>query len=127
MECLNCGANTSGKFCEYCGTKLEASQPNENTQKQQGNWPVALLIEDEYIDEDTNAGTMDCFAYDIATESETDVVTGKENCLNELKQLIQEYIQDEEVSAPIEADIKKDTYIKKLTKKYKLQIVYLEI
>ncbi len=23
MKCPNCGASTDGKFCEYCGTKLE--------------------------------------------------------------------------------------------------------
>ena len=25
MKCPNCGASTDGKYCEYCGTKLESS------------------------------------------------------------------------------------------------------
>ena len=127
MKCNNCGALVKGKFCEYCGTKNENINPSSNETTKQGNWPVALFIEDEYIDEDTNTGIVECFAYDIATESETDTISGKEECLKELSTQIHEFIADEEVNTPTEAQIEKDSYVKKLSKKYKLEIVYLEI
>lgn len=124
MKCTNCGAIANGNFCEYCGNPLK----NTNETQQSGNWPIALFIDDDFFDEEAFDDAVEYFAYDVATESETDSMPSKEECLKEIKDQIKESLEfDDEISRPTEADINKDSYVKELKQEYKMKIVYLEI
>ena len=127
MRCTNCGAPAKGKRCEYCGAVVINEAKTTKATKTTGKWPVMLFIYDEYEDAETGVFKTDYFAFDIATDCETDTITGKEACLNDLKSQIQKYINEEPVNIPTEQEVLNNKYSKKLIKNFKYEIVYLDI
>ena len=127
MVCKQCGAPVKSKFCEYCGAKFVGE---ENIEKSiDGNWPVAILRYDAYIDlskEEQLGNTIRYCGYDIVTESETDNFKTVEECLANLKELILGSLEGGE-KEPTEAKVKADKYVKDLAKEGEIKIKYLTI
>ena len=85
------------------------------------------LVTLSFVDEESGMAVVEYFAYDVATESETDTITGKEQCIKVIESLVKASVATEDVKCPTESDIKRDSYVKNLAKEYKYEIVYLNI
>ena len=77
-NCPSCGANAEGKVCKYCGQILSLDE-KENSCEEDGNYAIVVFLED--------CGFM---AEDVVNGIQTDVYPTAEECLNEIKEILEE-------------------------------------
>jgi len=139
MFCVNCGKvmKENFKFCAYCGAKAEfvdeekyskGSQHveenkdvSQNFNEVQTGWPVAIFKGDDF-------GEIKYFAYDIATESETEYCLSINDAVKAIVKDVENWKHSVE-ELPTEEKVKSDKYVKELINdEFELvKIEYLDI
>lgn len=126
MFCVKCGKEYKEGcvFCAYCGAKLDILNKEnvlDNKSETKSGWPIAIFKE-------SNIKCDKFFAYDIATESETDTYYSMQEVLLSITKDIEKWkFSIDEI--PTEQMVKNDSHVKDLiADEFELvKIEYLDI